>query len=124
MRAEVGTMTSSTSGQRRPNLNAVLREPTTNPADLLAAVRARMIGRWQRENRAPLTTARLLRRRVPTVAAETILAADHALAGMLVLPGTGARPYPVGNPPDWFANPVNDNEYLWILNRHGHWRNL
>jgi len=30
----------------------------------------------------------------------------------------------VGDPPDWYANPVNDNEYLWILNRHGHWRSL
>ena len=54
----------------------------------------------------------------------TIAEADRALAGMLVLPGTGAQPYFVGDPPDWFANPVNDNEFLWLLNRHGHWRNL
>lgn len=116
-------MTSSANGQRRPNIAELLREPTT-PADLLQAVRARMIGRWQRENRAPHTTAALLRDRLPEVAAQTVAEADRALAGMLVLPGTGARPYFVGNPPDWYANPVNDNEYLWILNRHGHWRNL
>lgn len=116
-------MTSSTSGQRRPDLSEVLREPTS-PADLLQAVRARMIGRWQRENRAPRTTAALLRELLPNLAAQTVAEADRALAGMLVLPGTGARPYYVGDPPDWYANPVNDNEYLWILNRHGHWRNL
>jgi len=116
-------MTPPPDGHRRPALDEVLREPAT-PAALLDAVRARMSGARQREHRAPATTAALIRERLPTLAAQTIAEADRALAGMLVLPGTGARPYFVGDPPDWFANPVNDNEYLWILNRHGHWRNL
>src|SRR4051812_26611565 len=104
---EVQTMTSPTAGHRRPTLGEVLRESIT-PVDLLQSVRARMIGRWQRENRAPHTTAALVRERLPEVAAQTIAEADRALVGRLVLPGTGAQPYPVGDPPDWFANPVND----------------
>jgi hypothetical protein len=116
-------MTSPTAGPRRPELGEVLREPAT-PTAYLETVRARMLAVREREQRAPQTTAALIRERLPDLAAQTIAEADRALAGMLVLPGTGARPYPVGNPPDWFANPVNDNEFLWILNRHGHWRNL
>jgi len=50
-----------------------------------------------------------------------ILAAEDALAGMLILPGTGAKPRFIGNPPDWFANPVGDREYTWTLNRLEHW---
>jgi hypothetical protein len=122
-RVEVETMRSREDGQRRPELAEVLREPTT-PAVLLEAVRDRMIGARQRENRAPATTAALIRERLPELAAQTIADANQTLAGRLVLPGTGAQPYFVGNPPDWFANPVNDNEYRWLLNRHGHWRNL
>jgi hypothetical protein len=110
-------------GHHRPELADVLAEPTT-PAALLDVVRDRMIGVRRRENRAPATTAAIIRERLPALAAEIIAEADRALAGMLVLPGTGAEPYFVGNPPDWYANPVNDNEYLWILNRTGHWRTL
>jgi hypothetical protein len=72
----------------------------------------------------PRQTAAYIRTHLPEVAARTIADADRALAGMLVLPGTGAQPYYVGDPPDWYANPVNDNEFLWLLNRHGHWRSL
>ena len=116
-------MTSHVEGHRRPELGEVLGQPTT-PSALLEAVRDRMIGARQREHRAPEATAALIRERVPELAAQIIADADRALAGLLVLPGTGAQPYFVGDPPDWFANPVNDNEFLWILNRHGHWRNL
>jgi len=34
------------------------------------------------------------------------------------------QPRFVGNPPDWHANPVNDKEYLWTLNRMFHWHPL
>lgn len=50
-----------------------------------------------------------------------IAKAQAALNGLLVLPGTGARQMFVGNPPDWFANPVGDIEYTWTLNRMEHW---
>jgi hypothetical protein len=116
-------MTSATPGDLRPELGAVLREPMM-PTTLLETVRTRMRGVRQREHRAPETTAALIRERLPALAAQTVAEADRTLAGRLILPGTGAQPYFVGNPPDWFANPVNDNEFLWILNRTGHWRNL
>jgi len=108
---------------RRPGLDQILGAPMTQQA-FLSAVRARMIGALQRDRRAPRVRAGFIRERLPELAAQTIADADRALAGMLVLPGTGARPYFVGDPPEWFANPVNDNEYLWLLNRHGHWRSL
>jgi hypothetical protein len=61
-------MTSPVDGHRRPELGEVLREPTT-PAALLEAVRLRMIGARQRENRAPDTTAALIHERLPDLAA-------------------------------------------------------
>lgn len=51
----------------------------------------------------------------------SIAAAEAALRGMLVLPGTGSKAMFVGDPPDWFANPVGDIEYTWTLNRMEHW---
>ena len=116
-------MTAQSERSGRPELDQILGRSTTERA-FLDAVRARMIGALQRDRRAPRDRAAFIRERLPDLAAQTIAEADRALAGMLVLPGTGARPYFVGDPPDWFANPVNDNEYLWLLNRHGHWRSL
>lgn len=48
----------------------------------------------------------------------SITGAENAYNGMQVLPGTGGKPYFVGQPPRWFDNPVNDNEFVWVLNRH------
>src|SRR6185369_13763304 len=73
--AEVHTMTSGTSGQRRPELGEVLREATT-PDDLLRMVRARLTGIRQREQRAAATTAAVIRERLPDLAAQTIAEAD------------------------------------------------
>src|SRR5439155_18900594 len=60
--AEVQTMTSGTSGHRRPELGEVLRE-TTTPDDLLRAIRARLAVVRQREHRAPETTAAVIHER-------------------------------------------------------------
>jgi len=52
-------------------------------------------------------------------------AADLALAGMLVLPGTKNHPFFVGTPPPlWNENLGQDNEYVWGLNRMQHWKPL
>ena len=88
--------------------------------DLLANVRARNA----RTHRALQAKARYLNAQFPTFAASLIQSADEALEGRLILPGTMAETYFVGDPPDWTANPVDDNEYVWSLNRMGHWKAL
>ena len=65
--------------------------------------------------------AERIEREFSELKSETIRQADMALQGMLVLPGTGGKPYFVGNPPRWLENPVNDNEFVWGLNRMHHW---
>ena len=65
--------------------------------------------------------ARLIGQQFPALKADTVRKADLALQGMLVLPGTSAQPYFVGSPPGWKLNPVQDNEYVWSLNRMMHW---
>src|SRR5438046_1748396 len=99
----------------RPALRDVLREPMADLA-FLDSVRNRMIGSQQQERRVPRETAAFLNDRFPRIAAQTIADADESLAGRLILPGTLGERYFVGNPPDWYANPVNDNEFLWLLN--------
>jgi hypothetical protein len=60
----------------------------------------------------------------PRLKSTAIAQADEALQGMLMLPGTGGKPHFVGNPPRWFDNPFQDNEYVWSLNRMPHWTPL
>jgi len=57
----------------------------------------------------------------PELKSDVIRQADMALQGLLILPGTGGKPYFIGNPPHWATNPVNDNEYIWGLNCMPHW---
>ena len=68
--------------------------------------------------------ALVISERFPAYRDNILAQADLALEGKLVLPGTAAKPYFVGNPPDWHVNPVNDAEYLWGLNRMSHWKPL
>lgn len=67
---------------------------------------------------------RLIREQFPDLAAETLRLADEALAGQLVLPGTGPALYYIGNPPEWTVNPVGDNEYTFHLNRMHHLKTM
>lgn len=55
---------------------------------------------------------------------EIIDRARQEYDGFHVLPGTMNRPYFVGNPPQWYENPVDDEEYVWVLNRMGHWKDF
>lgn len=50
--------------------------------------------------------------------------ANQFMDGMMVLCGTMGKPYFVGNPPKWSENPLNDNEFVWQLNRMEHWKIL
>lgn len=61
---------------------------------------------------------------LPKVKERIVAEANELLEGMMVLPGTDAKPYFVGNPPDWFNNPVNHNEYTFHLNRMNQWKPL
>jgi len=68
--------------------------------------------------------AQIIVEKFPQVVTLTLEQAELAMQGLHILPGTEARPYFVGNPPDWYANPVHDNEYVWVLNRMFYWRTL
>ncbi|KGE18764.1 alginate lyase family protein [Paenibacillus wynnii] len=52
---------------------------------------------------------------------ETLYAADMALMGKQILSGTRGQWLLVGSPPDWHDNKVNNNGYVWMLNRMHHW---
>jgi hypothetical protein len=60
----------------------------------------------------------------PRLRSIAINRADAAMGGMLVLPGTDSLPHFVGDPPDWFADLVGNQEYTWTLNRMEHWISL
>lgn len=62
--------------------------------------------------------------KTPETKAKILSTADNALEGKLILPGTGAKYFYVGNPPDWYENKLNYNEYVWQLNRMYHWESL
>jgi len=98
------------------SLESILGRPTP-PDEFHALIAKRMAPRAE----VLRGQARLINEKFPQLKAEIILKADAALQGMLVLPGTGAKPYFVGNPPRWLDNPFEDDEYVWSLNRMFHW---
>lgn len=65
-----------------------------------------------------------LEKKNPGWAAEMLQKAEREYRGELILPGTGGVPYFVGNPPKWKENPVTDKEYIWGINRMGHWNDF
>ena len=62
--------------------------------------------------------------KLPAWCDEMICEAENAVKGLHILPGTGGELYFVGTPPNWHKNPVNDDEYVWTLNRMFHWKTL
>lgn len=73
---------------------------------------------WSNQDRAAY-----IRAHFPQEVEQLKLSADEAVQGRLLLPGSPARCF-VGNPPDWFADPFFDAEYVVGLNRMGHWKTL
>src|SRR5438552_907870 len=69
-------------------------------------------------------TAEFVSQSSPQIKQSVLSEAEAASHGHLVLPGTGAQRHFVGDPPNWFANPVNNKEYVWTLNRLEHWKTL
>lgn len=64
------------------------------------------------------------RKRFPAMVADVCETAEKASRGELILPGTMGAYYYVGEPPLWYANPVNDVEFVVALNRMFHWKTL
>lgn len=92
-------------------IEALLKKGAT-----IRAIRARLTQQYNRKEQAAVIVERL-----PQAVRETIRKADEALAGKLLLPGTGGVPKFVGNPPNWLVKMNDDNEFLWQLNRMDHW---
>ncbi|GAA3408947.1 alginate lyase family protein [Paenibacillus hodogayensis] len=104
-------------------LKDVLQVPVS-PERFYETVRARLEAEQERRGFSFSERAAYIRREFPEVAEKTIAAADQALEGRLILPATNNEPYFVGNPPDWYADPLFDAEYVVCLNRMPHWRTL
>lgn len=60
----------------------------------------------------------------PDYVRKTLHTADMAMEGKLILPGTRGQWLQVGNYPEWHDNKVNNNGYVWMLNRMNHWLTL
>ncbi|HWA26617.1 MAG TPA: heparinase II/III family protein [Lacunisphaera sp.] len=67
--------------------------------------------------------ADFINRRHPELRAKIVAAADEAMRGLLMLPGS-SRLSQVGNPPAWLTPQHQDEEFLWGLNRMMHWKTL
>ena len=85
--------------------------------EALAQASARMSAHIEAKGGSPRKVAELLRKHFPDSVEAVMRQADEAMHCMLVLPGTGAKPAFVGDPPRWNDNPFNDNEYVWSLTR-------
>ena len=83
----------------------------------MADARKRLVSFWVTHQESPEAMAETVHRCFPESAVTLIQQADQAMQGYQVLPGTGMKPYFVGDPPKWHENPCNDNEYVWVLNR-------
>ena len=59
----------------------------------------------------------------PALRAKIVAAADEAMRGLLLLPGSSGLSS-VGSPPDWLTPRHQDEEFLWGLNRMMHWKTL
>lgn len=71
-------------------------------------------------------TAVYYRERFPAEALRSIEVADHAVEDRFkVVPSMLGNEYVgLGQPVDWCANPCADPEFIWVLNRHYHFRDL
>lgn len=64
-----------------------------------------------------------MKRLFPDICNKQIEIGELHYRGFSVLPGC-STPHFVGDPVDWHANPFNDEEYVYFLNRMDHWRRM
>jgi len=77
------------------------------------------------KTRCEALTARLLLKKDDAAYIEKKRAdAEHYMANMFVLPGSGGERMHVGTPPAWNECRTDDEEYLWHLNRMGYFNEL
>lgn len=113
-----GTMDDDCSLDQR--LTRAVGRPTTVTSFHAGATR-RFVSR---RTVSPAAQAALWQRAYPSACAATLEKAKDDVEGRLVLPGTLNKPYFVGTPPDWRANPVGDTEYISFINRMYPWPRL
>lgn len=92
--------------------------------EYLKLIRERVNEKYKKKGYTLKERGVYLKNNLPQLKNKIIEEANRYLNGMHLLPGTGNKPYFVGNPPDWFSNPVRHNEYVFHLNRMNHWRIL
>lgn len=80
--------------------------------------------RSQKQMDVLLESSLFIKMECPEYKDRIILEAEQFMAGKMVLCGTMGKSYFVGNPPKWMENPLNDNEFVWQLNRMEHWVTL
>lgn len=117
--AAAGPAVGAAVGDVRPDLKTIA-SGGGDPAAFGRAVAARLAP----ERAALLRTTRRWSELAPDQAARTVTEAKAALAGMLVLPGTGGKPGFIGDLVDWARNPTGSDEYIASLNRMGHWQTM
>ena len=64
-----------------------------------------------------------MKRLFPDICNKQVEIGELHYRGFSVLPGC-STPHFVGDPVDWHANPFNDEEYVYFLNRMDHWRRM
>src|SRR5690606_16757474 len=84
---------------------------------------AGLVARTQPARERFARVAAFITRVHPRSREQIIAAAEEAMRGELLLPGSRELSF-VGNPPDWFTPRYGDEEYLWSLNRMMHWKTL
>jgi hypothetical protein len=90
---------------------------------LLLAEPAGLVARTAAARRRFARVAVFINQSHPALRAKIIAAADEAMRGMLLLPGSSGLSS-VGSPPDWLTPQHRDEEFLWSLNRMMHWKTL
>lgn len=104
-----------------------LKKILSNPhlkEDFYLGFKKRLKKQMEDSNLSPQDRAQYISGNLPLLQENIVKLADEALHGEFILPGTLGKLHFVGNPPDWFSNPLNDDEYVWSLNRMFHWKTL
>jgi hypothetical protein len=106
---------------------ALISAAALQPRWLAAAApepgRSDLVARTQAARERYARVAAFINRANPVLRGNTIAAADEAMRGQLLLPGSPTLSS-VGTPPAWLTPQHGDEEFLWSLHRMMHWKTL